>query len=111
MLSGDWNLPANATNEEEADFILHQCAARGGKLLLFVEHANESAEEMEKGANLVLDCSTRSRRRIKELAMECVCRTLHESGPTKTLLTVLPPLDPAESLGVHPLLLRGRCHL
>ena len=99
MLNGDWHLPADATDDEERAFVIQVCAARGGKLMLYIEHANESAEEMQKGANLVLDCSTRSRRRIKELAMECVYRTLHDSGLTKTLLSVLPPLDPAESLG------------
>ena len=43
MLNGDWHLPADATKEEEDEFVIQQCAARGGKLMLYVEHANESA--------------------------------------------------------------------
>ena len=66
---------------------------------MYIEHANDSAAELQRGANLVLDCSTRARRRIRELAMDYVYRTLFDCELAKEILTALPSPDPAESLG------------
>ena len=62
MSNGDWSLPANAAAQEEDDFLFNQCAARGGRVLLTIEHGNETAGRYREGANLVLDCTKKSRR-------------------------------------------------
>ena len=72
MADGDWLLPTDATAQEEDEYLSRKCAARGGKLVSAIEHSAAADDQCRKGATFVLDCTTGSRRRIKELAMSCV---------------------------------------
>ena len=67
--NGGWTLPASVVADVEAEFIIQYCAGHNGMPLVTIEHAHLTAGALQKDANLVLDCSTISRRRIKELAM------------------------------------------
>ena len=104
--NGAWTLPANVVVDIEAEFVVQYCAGHNGMPLMTIEHAHATAGFVQKDANLVVDCSKWSRRRIREFAMRHVYWALHESRLTKTLLTLLPhlvPLDGASASSTKPM--------